>query len=75
MLIPFGGTFSGNVPDPLWDFLINDENLEPLANRFGSSMTFGDFNNEWPFSLWELFWSISFYGGMILIVLRFSKKI
>lgn len=75
LLIPFGGNSSGNIPDPLWNFLINNENLEPVANRLGVSITFGGFNTGWPFSLWELLWSLSFYSGIILLTLRFSEKL
>ena len=73
LLVPFGGNWSGNVPDPIWQFLLSNEILENIGQRLGSGGTYYGFNNGWPFSIWEMSWSISLYLSMILLPVWFYK--
>ena len=73
LLVPFGGNFSGNIPDPIWQFFLSNEILENIGQRLGSGITIMDFNNGWPFSIWEMSWSISLYLSLILLPLWFYK--
>ena len=73
LLVPFGGNFSGNMPEPLSQVLFSNEILEDMGQRIGTSITIMDFNNEWPFSIWEMSWSVSFYLGMVLLPMWFYK--
>jgi len=68
LLVPFGGTLSGSIPQPFMEFLTSNEYLENISIRLGSGGTFAGFNDGWPFSFWELFWSLSFYVGIILLL-------
>jgi len=73
LLVPFGGYSSGNIPDPIWQVLLSNEILENIGQRLGRSGTYNDLNVGWPFSIWEMSWSISLYLSMILLPLWFYK--
>lgn len=73
LLVPFGGNLSGNIPEPLSQVLFSNEILEDMGQRMGTSITIMDFNNKWPFSIWEMSWSVSFYLGMVLLPMWFYK--
>lgn len=74
LLVPFGGNWSGNVPDPIWQFFLNNEILENIGQRLGSSVTHAGLNDGWPFSIWEMSWSISLYLSMILLPLWYFRN-
>ena len=74
LLVPFGGSLSGNVPEPMWSVLLSNEILENIGQRLGSSITIMDFNNDWPFSIWEMSWSISLYLGTVLLSIWYFKS-
>ena len=73
LLVPFGGTWSGNVPDPIWQFLLSNETLENIGQRLGSGRTIVGFNDGWSFSIWEMSWSVSLYLSMILLPIWYFK--
>jgi len=76
LLFPFAGTKSGNVPEPIMSLTRCDDCalLESIIFRLGESGTYDGFNEGYPFSLWELSWSLSLYVGIIsLIVWRIRK--
>lgn len=73
LLVPFGGSWSGNIPDPIWQALLSNEMLENIVQRLGSGGTIVGFNDGWPFSIWEMSWSLSLYLSMILLPIWFYK--
>ncbi len=76
LLFPFAGIKSGNIPEPIMSLTRCDECaiLDGIISRLGESATYDGFNEGYPFSLWELSWSLSLYAGIIsLVVWRIRK--
>ncbi|MCE9651654.1 MAG: hypothetical protein K8Q89_01130 [Nitrosarchaeum sp.] len=74
LLVPFDGNESGNIPDPIWQFLRSNEILENIGQRLGSGGTVVGFNDGWPFSIWEITWSVSLYLSMMLLPIWYFKS-
>ena len=74
LLVPFGGTWSGNIPDHIWQFFLSNEILENIGQRLGAGTIYNDLNIGWPFSIWEMSWSISLYLSMILLPIWYFRS-
>lgn len=76
LLFPFAGTKSGNIPDPIMSLTRCDDCslLNDIISRLGGSGVIAGFNEGYPFSLWELSWSLSLYAGITFLVVWRKRK-
>lgn len=74
LLVPFAGKWSGNVPQPVWQLFLSNDILEGIGQRLGTSSTWTGFNDGWPFSIWEMSWSISLYLSMVMLPVWYIKS-